>query len=122
MDMKEFVKEKLILKEIKEIEGSARFNVKLSINIDEVMNRRFTYVAQELGMKRAELFRELALEALAAVEKELGLDPFDPDSSYAQRLYEGLDEINIYLSDSPPIPISREKYFELLRSAKAGDQ
>ncbi|MCA5250165.1 hypothetical protein K1S56_27215, partial [Klebsiella pneumoniae] len=93
-------------KEIKESEGNARFNVKLSINIDEVMNRRFTYVAQQLGMKRAELFRELALEALAAVEKELGLDPYDLDSSYAQLLYEGLDEINVYDVNGRPIPLS----------------
>ncbi|ODA14959.1 hypothetical protein A5N86_17225 [Geobacillus thermoleovorans] len=122
MDVKEFVKEKLILKEIKESEGNARFNVKLSINIDEVMNRRFTYVAQQLGMKRAELFRELALEALAAVEKELGLDPYDLDSSYAQLLYEGLDEINVYDVNGRPIPLSREQYFEVLRGRKEGDQ
>lgn len=94
MEFKEYVDEKLALKQMKEQEMDRSFNtIKFSINVDEVTNRRLKYVADQLEVTRAEFCRDIIKMALLDVERQLGLDAFNFDSEYANKLYEGLEEV-----------------------------
>ncbi len=96
MNVKDYVGEKMVLKELKEQEIEKSFyTVKFSVNIDEVLNRRLKFVADELAVTRAELTRDLVTMALVEVEKQLNLNPHDFDSNYANHLYGDLEYVSV---------------------------
>lgn len=94
MEFEEYVNEKLALKQMRENETDKSFNtIKFSINVDEITNRRLKYVCDELEVSRAELSRDFIKMALLDVEHQLGLDAWDFDTEYANKLYEGLEDV-----------------------------
>ncbi|MEC1746785.1 hypothetical protein [Schinkia azotoformans] len=102
--IKEYVEELMLIKEFKEQElDKSYYTVKYSINIDEVTNRRLQYVANELGITRAEFSRDLIDMALAEVEKQLNLDAYDFETAYSKAIYGDMEHV--------PVPDSSGKTF-----------
>lgn len=99
-DLKDYVDEKVVLKQLKEEEFEKSFyTVKFSVNVDEILNRRLKHVASELDVPRAELVRDLITFVLADLEAHLGLDHLDLDSPYGQAIYSGIESIPLRSAD-----------------------
>lgn len=87
--------------------------VKISLNIDDNLDRRIRYIATELELKRSEFMRDLMTLALSEFEEHLGLDSHDFDKPYANYVYAGMDEFKI-----GPITITKDQFIEMIKSTR----
>lgn len=123
MGIKDYVGEKMALKELKEQELDKSFyNVKFSVNVDEVLNRRLKSVSAELSVTRAELVRDLVEMALGEVEEQLGLNPHDFDSDYANKLYEGMDKVPLSdLNGNVILSVPKADFIDMVKRGRNND-
>lgn len=87
--------------------------VKISLNIDDNLDRRIRYISSELELKRSEFMRDLMTLALYEFEQHLGLDPLDFDEPYANYVYAGMNDFKV-----GPITITKEQFIEMIKASR----
>lgn len=92
-------------------------SVKVSLNLDENLDRRIRYVSSELGLKRSEFMRDLMNLALNEFENHLNLDSQDFDQPYANYVYAGMEEFKI-----GPFTFTKEQFIEMVKSSKEKEE